>query len=226
MSEPNERDDDRLLAGEYALHLLDADARRAFQARLDVDPELGRLVREWDEALAPLAEGFGEVAPPAALKRRIEGVLFAERAAPTRGRAWGWLAGLGAGVAAAVLALVLLVGWPGGERPVYVAELAAEDGTLVAAARYDDGTLALEQAPGTVPPPGRVLELWLLAEGATIPVSLGVLPEAAATTVVVPEELVPRLLGGLLEISSEPPGGSPTGLPTGEVLGVGQITDL
>ena len=71
-------------------------------------------------------------------------------------------------------------------------------------------------------PPGRVPELWLLPAGAQRPVSLGLLDPAGAnrrTLRGLPADALRR--GALLEVSLEPPGGSPTGLPTGPVVSKG-----
>mgnify|MGYP000881567588 CR=1 FL=1 len=77
----------------------------------------------------------------------------------------------------------------------------------------------LEGAPAT----GRSLELWLIA-GNEAPVSLGVLPQDAASRITLPAALRGKLVGSVLAISDEPEGGSPTGAPTGAVLATGELT--
>jgi anti-sigma-K factor RskA len=72
---------------------------------------------------------------------------------------------------------------------------------------------------------GRVLQLWAIA-GAAAPVSLGVLPADPTTAVILPEALRADVAGLVLAVSDEPPGGSPTGAPTGAVLAVGQVSGL
>ncbi|MEL6126646.1 MAG: anti-sigma factor [Pseudomonadota bacterium] len=57
-------------------------------------------------------------------------------------------------------------------------------------------------------------------------VSLGVLPEEPDARISVAVALRPLLPGGTLAISDEPPGGSPTGAPTGEVLAVGAVEPI
>jgi anti-sigma-K factor RskA len=226
----DKRSDDIALAGEYALRLLDGEARRTFEARLTREPALRELLRQWDEGLVTLTDDLPEVEPPGALKRRIEERLFATSRQKTRGR-FGLFGFLGGAVAAFVLAVVIVAFLPLGDRgpagPVYTAEIAAEDQSLIVQARYEatSGTLALERVAGAAAP-GRVLELWLIAEGAPAPVSLGVLPDATTATLTVPAEIVTALAGGTLAISDEPPGGSPTGQPTGAVLALGPISTL
>ena len=72
--------------------------------------------------------------------------------------------------------------------------------------------------------PGRALELWLI-EGDDPPVSLGVLPDTEATVLQVDAAVAAALPGGVLAVSDEPPGGSPTGQPTGDVLATGQVEE-
>lgn len=222
--------DDIALAGEYALHLMDARERAGFEARLANEPDLRRLLREWDEGFVTLADDIEPVEPPRALKGQIRDRLFGGTASAAKSR-FSLFSLSGAGLvslAFAVVALVVLsitMLTPTG--PLYVAEITAEDRSLVVQASYDADAEALtveRLAGGAVP--GRVLELWLIAEGADAPVSLGVLPEDVQARVVIPGSLVAALRGGTLAISDEPPGGSPTGLPTGAVLAVGAITTL
>ncbi len=68
----------------------------------------------------------------------------------------------------------------------------------------------------------RVPQLWLLPVGASRPVSLGLLDPTSENRRTL-EALPPEALaaGALVEVSLEPPGGSPTGLPTGPVISKG-----
>jgi anti-sigma-K factor RskA len=225
-----ERDADKALAGEYALGLLPADEAAAFESRLVNEPELRALYAEWCEDLAALTDRIDPVAPPPRLQGRVEGTLFGAPAGKSRGM--GWIGGLLGGLAVAALALGLIFGadlLPRGPQapadPAYVAEVAAEDGSLVVAAAYDAdaGELFVDRREGEARE-GRALELWLIA-GENAPVSLGVLPGEARAALAVPAALRPQLDGGTLAISDEPPGGSPTGAPTGDVLAVGPITN-
>lgn len=69
--------------------------------------------------------------------------------------------------------------------------------------------------------PGRVTQLWALPQGATAPTSLGIIPPEGRITVT-PSGLRPTA-GMLIEITLEPPGGSPTGRPTGPILFIGRL---
>ena len=66
--------------------------------------------------------------------------------------------------------------------------------------------------------PGNTLELWGVPPGATVPISLGVVPTTGRIKV---PAIVPA--GTLLLVSSEPQGGSPTGAPTGPVVYQGRM---
>ncbi len=231
---PDGGDEDSVLAAEYVLYLLSRDERASAEARLDVDGAFRRQVVRWAEHFASLAEEVSPVPPPPRLRAVLDRIVSAEAARPgvrrSRGGAiagaFGWLLG---GLAAAVASLVILsVALPRIEPPYsgpfYEATLEEEGSDLVAQARFDprDGTLVVERRAGTAPQ-GRVLELWLLPEGAEAPTSLGVLPDDPVSRVTLPSEVAEGIPGGLLEISEEPPGGSPTGGPTGNVLAVGQV---
>lgn len=227
MTTEEDHSDDIALAGEYVLHLLDAAERKDFEDRLRHESALRDMVRDWEAQLAPLAEEISPVTPPVGLKSRLEGTLF--QAAETRpaGPFWRWLVG-GLVAASLILGAVYLsplLGPEEAQTPTLSASVASEDGTLVVAARYfgETNSLEVERRAGNAAP-GRVLELWLIADGATAPVSLGVLSPDSETRIQLSDELAAQMAGAVLAISDEPPGGSPTGAPTGSVLATGPVT--
>jgi hypothetical protein len=80
MTDATDRDeDDVALAGEYALRLMDADARRAFARRMEREPALRALVRDWEERLATLADEVPPVSPVAAREGPDRGAAFRRR---------------------------------------------------------------------------------------------------------------------------------------------------
>lgn len=225
-----ERDEDRILAGEYALGLLSPQAAAAFEARLLQEPALRAAYAAWAEDLAEMTDDIAPERPPARVWDAIEAQL-SQPALP----AWlAWFGGMrgGAVLAAAAVVLALGLGLFGPRSPVVpvgapqVADLAAEDGSLIVQAVYDTATgrLFVEREAGAAAP-GRALEMWLIA-GDAAPVSLGVLPQDPRGVLQVPEALRNRVGGALLAISDEPPGGSPTGAPTGDVLAAGPVRDI
>jgi anti-sigma-K factor RskA len=219
MSAGTEQDDDAL-AAEVALRLLPSADLAAAEARIAADPAFRARVADWQERLADLADGVAEVQPPPRVKAAIERRLFP---APRRTSfLWGLLAG--GAVAAAIAVAVLLPGQDGVlPGPVLTASVAAEDGSLIIAARVVGDALQIERRAGAARD-GRALELWLIA-GTEAPVSLGVLSAAADTRVPLTPVLSAALVPGVvLAVSDEPPGGSPTGAPTGAVLAIGTVT--
>jgi anti-sigma-K factor RskA len=76
---------------------------------------------------------------------------------------------------------------------------------------------------GAVPAqPGKSYELWALPEGQA-PVSLGLMPSRDETRRLGAAQLAALAASKQIAVSLEPPGGSPTGAPTGPVLYVGAI---
>ncbi|WP_135503509.1 anti-sigma factor [Roseovarius aestuariivivens] len=222
-----DRDEDKVLAGEYALGLLPPDEAAGFAARLGENAALRALVRQWTEDFTGLSDLVEPQVPPVRVHQAIEARIFS---GPARGPL-GLFRRVGVPMlTAAALILALFLGidhGPSGVHPpvapVYRAEIEATDGGLYVAAAYDAGAgeFYVERRAGAARP-GRVLELWLI-EGDGPPVSLGVLPEAARARLPVAEPLRARLEGGILALSDEPSGGSPDRSPTGDVLAVGPL---
>ena len=74
--------------------------------------------------------------------------------------------------------------------------------------------------------PGHSNELWLIGHDG-VPRSLGLLKTNAGSTVAVNEVNRSAMVAGTkLAISSEPPGGSPSGQPTGPILAIGAFISL
>jgi anti-sigma-K factor RskA len=227
---PKRRDeDDDVLAAEYALGVLRGDERTSFEQRLVDDPALRARLRHWDEHFTGFANEIAEVAPPATLRTRLEERLFGNAQPQAKPGFWNNLA-LWRGLAVASLAGLVAVG-AYSLRPVtepaggaLVAQVAGETNAVTLAAYYDEarGELRLNRVGGDAAQ-GRSFELWLIA-GQDAPVSLGVLPQDKATRVTVPQSLRAKFRDGVLAISDEPTGGSPTGAPTGAVLATGKLT--
>ncbi|MFT8243913.1 anti-sigma factor domain-containing protein [Roseomonas sp. BN140053] len=219
---PEERE---VLAGEYVLGALDARAAAAVERALPGDPELRAAVAQWENDLAPLLAAMPAMEPPPELWERIDASLrleqlaagVARRRAPRLGLWRGWA--IGATAVAAGLAGVLLLR-PPPERLMTVLLTQRDQPAWVVEAQGDALRLA---ALNPRPVEGdRQLQLWALPAGATRPTSLGLIP-ADGRFSVVPSGLRPAP-GMLIEISLEPPGGSPTGLPTGPVLFIGRLS--
>jgi anti-sigma-K factor RskA len=187
------------------------------------DPAFRALVEAWEARLAPLAALAAPEAPPPGLWERIAAALDAGRppaaAPPPRPSGFWRFWALGASAAAAGLAALLLLR-PVPEPPLMTVLLTQSDqpAWLVEA---DGGALRLAALNPQPLPPDRVMQLWALPQGATAPTSLGLIPPQGRLTVT-PATLRPEP-GMLIEISLEPPGGSPTGRPTGPILFIGRL---
>lgn len=214
-------DDDDALAAEYVLRLLDPEAHRAAARRVTEDPGFADRVHAWEARLAALGDELEPMQPRARTRAQI-----LDAVAPPESRPRRWWLGAGLGLAT-VAALAVIAPLPSLRGPSFGAQIASSDGTL----RYDAqvsggrGELVLARLSGG-PRPGRVLELWLIADGAPAPVSLGVLPERDRVEISLTSDLTAQLQGGTLAISDEPPGGSPTGVPTGDVLAAAPLVAL
>jgi anti-sigma-K factor RskA len=218
-------DDDALVA-EYVLHLLDDADRQAFEARLVADRDLRTLVNEWEARLVPLTDELAEIRPPASVRKRLLSAIEEESASHRVSMLWSWL--LGGVVAAGVLAFVLFGdAFRPDLSPAFQAELASDDRSLVIVAGVIPATheIVIDRIAGG-PPEGRIHELWLIAEGADAPISLGLLESEGTTRIRVPDEIAPGVRTGTIAVSEEPLGGSPTGAPTGPVVATAQFSDV
>jgi anti-sigma-K factor RskA len=113
---------------------------------------------------------------------------------------------------------------PAEEPFTAIAQLAGQNGANVSAAVSSDRrTLKLAAAQPTPARPGTTYELWLLPAEGGAPVSMGTMSDLDAR-IEIAASLAPRLRAGAkLAVSVEPPGGSPTGAPTGPVILVGEV---
>jgi anti-sigma-K factor RskA len=128
-----------------------------------------------------------------------------------------------AAMGAALAAVVLGVGLQrqiavGPDKPVYVAVLQTGEGKAAAVVNaYADGTVNLVPLEQIGVPDGRILEVWTLQSREQGPMSIGRM-DRARTLKLDLKRLSRPDAGHLFEITAEPPGGSPTGRPTGPIL--------
>ncbi len=218
--------DDDALAAEYVLRLMSDDERQAFEARLLDDAALRALVNTWEAHFAQLADEVSEVTPADHIKHKIMEQIEPSQYASRR---WfrRWLPLGLAGVAlVAFLAVMPFLRGPD-FNPVYHASLASSDGVLQIEAGFaPDSNLFKVLRPQGDALPGRALELWVIAEGADAPISLGVLPDERELLFELDPALASLVRGSTLAVSDEPQGGSPTGAPTGEVLAAAAFFEI
>lgn len=228
--DPEIPETDEMLAAEFALGLLPATEQAILARRIETDLTFARLVGEWEERLSPMADGFLPSDLPPAVKQALDRRLFGT-AAPRQGL-WSNLAlwrGL-AGVAtiAFLVAVTLPALRPAAPADRLAASLTAEGSGVTYIVLYDSATgrVSLAHMTGAAVE-GRDFQLWIAA-GAEAPVSLGVIPAGVSTHVSVTSDQIRALMttAAHMAISLEPPGGSPTGQPTGPVLAVGDLFDI
>jgi anti-sigma-K factor RskA len=241
-----EPSDEAMLAAEYVLGVLDAPARRAFAARMTRDASLAREVAQWQRRLSPMTDEFEDIAPPLGLWPRVRahvGLSPAPGVAP-RVPLWERLAfwrGIGAAGFAATAASLLALALLPRSLPVQeehsplphplrlVATASFADGQPMLMAAVDDDACTMVVMPvraSRMVPAGKVAQLWLVtADGR--PHALGIDDRAPMQAITVPRALRNEMLAqGVLAVSIEQPGGSPTDKPTGAVIARGPLTRL
>lgn len=234
-----------LRASHYVLGLLDAAEAAALEARLATDPELVAAVAAWRDRLGELDATAMPIQPSPALWDRVEASLAAgpqrqampgrpdplTRAAvvsrplppPANDRAPFWRRMTGLAVAACLLLAAGLgvQSWRVERTPTMVAVLlAGSDRPVAVVNTFRDGRVELVPLEALQVPKGRALQVWTLWDRQVGPRSVAVLdrPETARLRL----DDLPLGQDQLFEITLEPAGGSPTGRPTGPVLGIGR----
>ncbi len=221
--------EDELLAAEFALGVLAGEERAGAARRVARDPGFAALVSAWEERLAPWAGELDEVAPPPEVWEGIAAALAAP--SPARGGLWQSLVfwrglALASGVlAAASIAALIYLGTLAPSMPLVAAIDGGGHHHFVATVDPKRTTIAVVPAAysGNA---GRVPELWLIPPGGK-PQPLGLLSAERTVTIAIPRALVAETTrNAVLAVSLEPPGGSPTGQPTGPVIATGKLTNL
>ncbi|AKM31997.1 anti-sigma factor [Pandoraea faecigallinarum] len=241
MNAPDDNDDE-LRCAEYALGVLDADERQSLERDASIRPALMSRLVWWQARLSPLAEDLSLETPPDHVWERIAQTLRDSKSRPpARNKPvslwdnlamWRWL-GVGASAAAlAMLVITLRFGSPvpgttqSASTTYLVATIARQDGVAHWTATIAPGTDRLIIVPADRPTiaTGRTTELWLIQANAK-PVPLGVFDPVRPATMPLSREIVDALgrAQAVLAVSIEPPGGSPTGQPTGPVVATGDL---
>ena len=227
------------LAAEHALRILRGDELRETSALEASDSGFARDVARWRGRLAPLLGEVEPVDPPGALWARIERatatvengsnvVMLRRSRALWRGVAAGMTA------LAAAFGLILLqqprtvpppVAIQRPAAPPLVAMLGDSDKNMKIVASWDPASRRLVLAvAGDMPAdPSHAHELWVIPIGGK-PHSLGTMAGGRQMHMRLADALAQLLQqGATIAISVEPPGGSPTGAPTGPVVASGAL---
>ncbi len=241
---------DEIRAGEYVLGVLDADAHRSAQARVEAEPGFAAMVDAWSERFSAWLLGAPVVTPGAHVWPRIRSKLGWSPVAAARPGVWDsvafWrgatLLATAASVAAIVIGLqsrspvappapaVVVQPAPVAEeaaaRPVTV--LARDDGSTgwIATVDVDTGKVLMVPVPSPADAAGRVNELWLIPEGQA-PISMGLVSNEKAHTIAMPASVRQALaVGGTLAITLEPQMGMPHAAPSGPIVAKGGIQQI
>lgn len=221
-------EDDDALAAEYAIGLLTGDAYAAAHSRARLEPAFSGRVIAWQARLSTLAD-LDPVSPPAAVKTAIMQRLFPQATEVPLWRRLGLWQALSSGALAALIALAVVI-WqaqtPGQQGPLYTAEIASNAGDfrVIAVVDKERNEVIMTRTMGAAPE-GRILQVW--AHGPNEPAqSVGLWPDGENVRLPLPPEIA-AVQGTLtLGVSEEPPGGSPTGSPSGRVFGTVDIPDV
>ncbi|MFN3868946.1 MAG: anti-sigma factor domain-containing protein [Hyphomicrobiaceae bacterium] len=234
------------IAGEYVLGVLSDAERVAFEDRIARDADARAALARVRERFLELDVTAAPLPPSQALWQRIERTIEALRptvagdgaadivdlsdrrgkrqtsspamATPTRRGFWQGFA------AASVLAFV--AGGVGTyrllqQRPrMIVVLLDANAQPISIVETFEGQRIRIVPLVDISPPPGKALQVWTLPNRDMGPVSMGLMPGPTVTTLVGPDLPTP-VPEQLYEITIEQEGGSPTGKPTGPIVGKG-----
>lgn len=237
-------EDRETMAAEYALGTLDANERAQAQALETSDSEFAARVRYWENYLGALVDGVEPVEPRRDLFPQIKAQIAANSGArggaeviDLRRRLHRWR---GTAVAASALAasLLLFVGLrdfapdylpaalrPDGARYVAVIQQSKDAPAFLLTVDTRSRSFTVRRV-GAEPPQGRAYELWLVHDKFPGPRSLGVVSEHEFTRPAALANYDPRIISeATYAVSVEPPGGSPTGAPTGPVVFTGKLIE-
>ena len=217
------------LAAQYVLGTLRGPARRRFERYCAHNANALHAVRRWEDRLVDLLAGVVPVAPSTLVWDRIKfRVRRDKRAAAEDAYSRRSVTGVSrrprasrrsrsrsaCGPASARAARSRSQGsWSEQQGQLWSIEAPRNRGELRVAATDN---LALD--------PARAYELWALPGDGAAPVSLGLMPKSGRGTLELSDaQRVALSRSRQVAISLEPPGGSPTGAPTGPVLFVADI---
>lgn len=216
------------LAAEYVLGTLHGAARRRFARLVAERADVRFEVWRWERRLNRLAVGLEPKKAPSRVWKNIRGRIGAGQGGRVNAGGW-WRAfrvAVPAALAAAWLAIVFTSVPVANERlAVFENDNSATE--WVVSADLNAGQLQTRGVNVVPPDAGTAYELWVLPASGP-PQSLGLLPVTAGPVVT---EISPALVAALadaghLAISIEPQGGSPTGAPTGPIIGKASLVTM
>lgn len=225
--------DDDVLAAEYALGVLAQTERQTAERRIGRDRSFADLVAQWESRLAPWIDQIAPVKPSHEVWSRIIASLPPLRAqSGAKNRAWwqevsfwrGWAIGASGLALVSLAALFIAIKTP---APAPLVAAIDGGGHHHFVATIDPARASIAVVPAAFSADAtRVAELWLIPAGGK-PHSLGLLRADRTVILAIPADLAAQATSAsVLAVSLEPPGGSPTGAPTGPVIAQGKLTSL
>tara|TARA_R110002072_G_scaffold136610_2_gene279127 strand:- start:1310 stop:2029 length:720 start_codon:yes stop_codon:yes gene_type:complete len=229
-----DKDDLARLADEYVLGLLEPRDAEAVETEMQTNMELATAVGRSQDRFLPLdltassetlREGFADQVKQSLAPEGASGTGAPKVVPLTAARKKSsWLSRQVFWPAAAAAAIGIVIGsyLPFNKPdPVVVAVLLDANGVAQAIVEdYGNSTAQIRFVSDVDVPADKTLQLWTLPSPETGPVSLGVLPGVRPAVVDGPDLPQPKPQQ-LYEVTLEPLGGSPTGKPTGPILGKG-----
>jgi anti-sigma-K factor RskA len=220
--------DDKALAGEYVIGVIEGDAKTAVEQRIAGDAEFAREVESWRARFAVFDDTTDTQAAGDALWRNIEsGVSASAASEPAPPSLWSrfWnnlpalrAAALGTSFAALLLAIGLGFALRAAyQQPTMIAVLVDGNRTGAVVQAFADGRVVLMPLTEINVPAGKAIEVWTLPSRERGPVSVGLMDRARSLTLSLKDLPAPKP-DQLFELTLEPATGSPTGRPTGPVL--------
>jgi anti-sigma-K factor RskA len=232
LSRPDRRDRLDRLAAEFALGTSPPRVRRRLIAIARRDRAVATALSSWERRIAVLADDVPPVTPPPRVWRAIVSRLGLEQeGAASRHVGWWQRMPFWRTLATTSVIVAVALGIAEWRRTpenlpaplVVVLSGADAKAALIATATRGERYLTLKSVGNVGPGPGKVFELWALPQ-AGAPRPLGVIPPGAIVRVPLANPVDESLSNiPTLAVSLEPPGGSPTGQPTGPVLYSGAI---
>jgi len=223
----------KLTAAEYVLGVLSAAERRQAEQRMAHDQTFANEIAFWEQRLGTMADAIAPVAPPDKAWQRIARAVGRRNPGAAGESLWQSLVfwrsfAIGSALlaVASIGALTFIEISPPGRAPLYATLGAGGGQPNFVAAVNATGTSMLVVPAALLSADQRAMQLWLIPAGDK-PHSLGLIDPTRPVRVDVPPDLAGRFTqDAALAVSIEPPGGSPTGQPTGPVVANGKLTSL
>ena len=232
LSRPDRRERLDRLAAEFALGTTPPRVRRRLVAIARRDRVVASALSDWERRIAVFGERVPPTTPAPRVWRNIVARLGLDPERPSEREVKGQRhAAFWRTLAIASLVGVVLLGVAEWRRPPSVVPaplvvvLSGSDAKVAMIATGSRGQryLTVRTVGNASPGADKAFELWALPQAGT-PQPLGVIPEGDIVRVPL-QNPVDEVLSNIptLAVSVEPPGGSPTGKPTGPVLYSGAI---